>query len=201
MRGAIQVSIGFLIVMVISALVMIFMMGWLGNMFPQLTKITEYATQQAEDQMMNEFAEGSDTILATIPSQDTFAPEQLVPFKIGVRKTGEVDDSDIFTICIGKLTGSSCKMSGEDQGNELAYVSKDIDIGFYIPRTVRITERNDIRLSDARMQIGEVKAGLYGFRLYVCPHDTDDDSTPIDDLQCTGLEDSYGTYTFIVKID
>ena len=44
MRGGLQVSVGFLIIMVVSALVLIFIMGWLGALFPQLTRIGEYAT-------------------------------------------------------------------------------------------------------------------------------------------------------------
>ena len=94
---------------------------------------------------------------------------------------------------------------GED--DELAQVYTDTGIKFFIPRTVGITKRGEIALSDARMQIGdstEVDPGLYGFRVYVCAEpgvgNYAETSTKEDDWTCTGLGESYGQYTFIVEI-
>jgi hypothetical protein len=197
LKGAIQVSIGFLIVMVISALVMIFMMGWLSGMFPELTEISEYATAQAEQQMMNEFAKGGDTILATIPTQQTFAPGSLVRFKIGVRKTAAVDDKNIFTMCIGKLTGSTCVSAG-DGGTDKITVDPSIPITFEIPRNTQIKDRGDISLMPGVMEISSTtNPGLYSFRIYVCAEDA---SASIDALRCSGLTESYGQYGFIVEV-
>jgi len=193
-KGAIQVSIGFLIVMVISALVMIFMIGWLSNLFPQLTEISKYATAQAQQQMMNEFAKGGETVLATIPTQQTFAPGTLVPFKIGIRKTASVDDDHFFTVCIGKNTGTTC--NSPTSSSDLIQPDSSVNIQFILPGPQKIDERGQIALSEGRMQIGtDVPAGLYGFRIYACAH-----QQLTTGVSCTGLANSYGTYDFIIEV-
>ena len=96
-------SVSFLIIMVISALVMIFIMGWMSSLFPTLTRIGDYATSQAEQQMMNKFAEGLDVVLATIPYKEKFSPGSEVWFKIGVKKNAEVDEKDYFALCVGTM--------------------------------------------------------------------------------------------------
>jgi hypothetical protein len=191
MRGAIQVSIGFLIVMVISALVMIFMMGWLSSMFPELTEISEYATAQAEQQMMNEFAKGGDTILATIPTQQTFAPGSKIRFKVGVRKTASVDEKEIFTLCVGKMSGTTCTTPGD---NPVSISGDTSGVKFQFPATTKIVERNQIALMSGVMEIGpDVVSGLYGFRIYVCAEDNIGN-------KCGGLSESYGQYDFIIEV-
>ena len=189
LKGAIQVSIGFLIIMVISALVMIFMMGWLSSMFPELTEISQYATAQAEQQMMNEFAKGGDTVLATIPTQKTFAPGSKVHFKLGVRKTAEVDVEDYFHLCFGKMAATSCTKPGDSPVAET--VSK---IRFQFPAVTKITERGKTSLMSGIMEIPmDVTPGIYGFRIYACAS-TSPTGT------CSGLSASYGQYDFIVEI-
>ncbi len=191
LKGAIEVSIGFLIVMVISALVMIFMMGWLSGLFPQLTEISQYATAQAEQQMMNEFAKGGDTILATIPTQKTFAPGSKVRFKLGVRKTAEVDTKNFFSLCVGKMSDTYCAAPGD---SPQAAANDNSGILFQFPKTTKITERNQISLMSGIMEIpSTVKTGTYGFRIYACA--VDNANSP-----CSGLQNSYGQYDFIVEI-
>ncbi len=224
MKGAIQVSIGFLIVMVISALVMIFMMGWLSDLFPQLTDISTYATSQAERQMTTEFAKGGDRILATIPSQQTFPPGSKVSFKIGIRKTAEVDNSDYFALCVGKGTGIRCTSPPPEQGTFLID-DDDSGIKFQMSDIEKVSTRGEISISDALMEIGEVVPGTYRFKIYVCANSIDDleclsatgnvvpltspsckeivlktdiNGDPL--FKCNGLTGSYGDYSFIIQI-
>ncbi len=193
-KGAIQVSIGFLIVMVISALVMIFMMGWLSGMFPELTEISEYATAQAEQQMMNEFAKGGDTILATIPTQQTFAPGSKVRFKLGVRKTAEVDDQQYFSMCVGKMSDVYCKTPGDSPITVNGQTGSTTDIMFQFPAVTRIAQRGDISLMSGIMEIpSDVNTGTHGFRIYACAVDTAG-------APCQGLSTSYGQYDFIIEV-
>jgi len=197
MKAAISVSIGFLIIMVISALVMIFMMGCLSSLFPQLTQISKYATAQAQQQMMNEFAKGGEKVLATIPTQQTFAPGTLVPFKIGIRKTADVDNDNYFTVCVGKSTGTSCTSASASK--DLVQPDQKVNIKFMLPGPQKINERGQIALSEGRMQIGsDVQPGLYGFRIYSCAHEVS--TTGLSSLACTGLLQSYSTYDFIIEI-
>ena len=191
MKGAVEVAIGFLIVMVISALVMIFMMGWLGGMFPELTEISQYATSQAEQQMMNEFAKAGDTILATIPTQNTFAPGSRIRFKVGVRKTAEVDDYDYFALCFGQMSKIICTTPTD---SPVSITGDPSGIKFQFPAVTKITTRGDISLMSGIMEIPDtVTEGTYGFRIYVCEGSTGQ-------FTCTGLANSYGAYDFIVEI-
>ena len=192
MKGAIQISVGFLIIMVVSALVLIFIMSWLGQLFPQLEQITSYATQQAEQEMMNKFAEGGDTILATLPFKAKFQPGSEVHYKIGIRKTAEVDDDDYFALCIGRMDRTDCTTpTGENpvpiNGDNSKILSKFATV-------YKITERGKTGRGSAIMVIpSDTAPGIYGFRIYVCSG-----TTP--SLTCSGLANSYGVYDYITEV-
>lgn len=190
MRGGLQVSVGFLIIMVVSALVLIFIMGWLGQLFPQLTRIGEYATAQAEQQMMNEFAKGTDVILATIPYKERFSPGSEVHFKIGVKKTIMVDEYEFFSLCVGTMESTICKTPSQ-LTPEVVGAS---GIEFKFTPMTKIINRGDTQLLTAIMTIpGDVQPGTYGFKIYACPAQTEVHT-------CTGLRNSYGEFDFIVEV-
>ena len=190
MKGAIEVSVGFLIIMVVSALVLIFIMGWLGQLFPQLQQITRYATQQAEQEMMNKFAEGTDVLLATVPYRESFQPGSEVHFKIGAKKTASVDDYSYFTLCVGEMERTTCKTPSE----LTPIIVGGSGITFKFSPTTKINNRGDIKLLSAIMTVPkETKSGIYGFKVYVCPARTETET-------CNGLRGSYGQFDFIVEV-
>jgi hypothetical protein len=192
MKGAIQVSIGFLIIMVVSAIVLIFIMSWLGGLFPQLQQISTYATQQAEQEMMNKFAESGDKILATLPYKAKFQPGSEVHYKIGVRKTAEVDDDDYFSLCVGMMDKTTCTTPSGDSPVEVQGDSSGIQFKFATIQ--KITERGAIARGSAIMVIpSDTPSGIYGFKIYVCSGDS-----PAG--KCNGLKDSYGIFDFIVEV-
>ena len=190
MKGAIEVSVGFLIIMVISALVLIFMMGWLTPLFGQLQQITRFATTQAEQQMMDKFADGDDVILATIPYKEKFEPGSEVYFKIGVKKMARVDEDDFFAMCVGTMESNTCTTP-----SELTPITVGTSgIQFKFSPMVKIEERADIVRSSAIMTIpSDTETGIYGFKIYVCSGNNVN-------AKCTGLADSYGQYDFIVQV-
>ncbi len=195
-KGAIQVSIGFLIVMVISALVMIFMMSWIGGMFPQLTKISTFATTQAEQQMMNEFSKGDNVLLATVPYKEQFQPGSEVWFKIGVKKTGVDDADNFFSLCVGKMSGATCVTPSEENPSAVCSGNDDeCKITFKFSPLTKIINRNGIETMAAVMQIPAdgVDKGIYGYRIYVCASDKATDT-------CDGLQESVGQYDFLVQV-
>ena len=190
MKGAIEVSVGFMIIIVVSAIVLIFIMGWLGSLFPKLTQISEYASAQAEQQMMNKFAEGTDVILATIPYKEKFSPGSEVHFKIGIKKNADADTNNFFALCVGTMEGTTCKTPSEL--NPIAVGTSGIQFKF-TPIT-KIMTRGQTGLLTSVMTIPtEVKPGIYGFKIYVCPAQNER-------ATCSGLASSYGQYDFIVEI-
>jgi len=192
MKGAIEVSVGFLIIMVVSALVLIFIMGWLGGLFPQLQQITRYATAQAEQEMMNKFAEGGDIMLATLPYKEVFQPGSQVHFKIGVKKNTAVKDNDYFAFCVGKMDQTSCTSPAGE--NPVAVTGDTSKIQFKFPQVTKITETGDIGMMSAVMVIPrETKTGIYGFRMYTCS------GTSVS-VTCAGLANSYAQFDFIVEV-
>src|SRR4030042_5820230 len=123
MKGALEVSIGFIIIMVISALVLIFALSWLGGMWKQMTQISTYMTGQAVKQMTDSLRGGDDVILTTLPYSAegvTLPKSSVTSFKIGVKRTSQAESlggtawsgtgqgSGIFSLCIGKLDTPSC---------------------------------------------------------------------------------------------
>ncbi|MFH0956258.1 MAG: hypothetical protein V1813_00185 [Candidatus Aenigmatarchaeota archaeon] len=173
-KGSIEVSIGFLIVMIIAALTMIFIMGWMGQLFPTLQDIGDYATSNARTQMMEEFGKGAATILATVPNNKDFAPGSNVKFLIGVKKQASVDDKDYFNFCIATL--SSTDGCEPDTGTLVAAYDSDdtnnVDISgikFSFKPDIKLTNRGESDTVEAEMQIpGTVETDTYGYVIYVC---------------------------------
>jgi hypothetical protein len=203
MKGALEVSIGFIIIMVISALVLIFALSWLGGMWKQMTQISTYMTGQAVKQMTDSLRGGDDVILTTLPYSAegvTIPKNSITSFKIGVKRTTLAESlggtswsnpnqqgSGIFSLCIGKLDSQNCNYGSQVQGAT--------DIKFTYPQNLRITERGGIQMVDGDMSLG-TNAGsdsaIQGFRIYVCTSNS-----------CTGLADSklFGYTDFIVHIE
>lgn len=229
MRGAIQVSIGFLIVMVISALVMIFMMSWISGMFPQITKISEFATSQAQQQMINEFSKGNDVILATIPYEQKFQPGSEVQFKVGVKKMNVPDENNFFATCIGAMEAVTCVTTDRPTPMSVCDTNRDgvltpteaaagsvCGIQFKMDPNTRIDDRNDIKLLAATMVIPQkytvgsgdgatqydLDKGTYGYKIYVCssPTLTTGTGNNAQTFRCNGLTSSSGEYDFIVQV-
>jgi hypothetical protein len=196
-KGGIEVSIGFLIVMIVAALTMIFIMGWITNMFPVLQDMGTYATESARKQMMDKFAEGTTTVLATIPTNKQFSPGLNVRFSIGVKKSSTVKEGEnFFSMCIGKTGEEGCTMGSSVP--VAAPDDEDLGIKFQFSPMVRIDNRGDVKTDEAAMQItaGNTElTGLHGYTLYVCKSENSD-------YECSGLADEnyYGDYRFIVEI-
>ena len=190
MKGAIQVSVGFLIIMVVSALVLIFIMSWLGQLFPQLEQITTYATQQAEQEMMNKFAEGTDIILATVPYGEKFQPGSEVHFKLGVKKTTSVDEFEYFAFCVGTMETVTCTTPDELTPVPIG----DSGVSFKFAPVAKIIERDDIKRLSAIMTIPkDTDPGIYGFKVYAC-------AVTQPTSKCTGLTSSYGDFDFLIEV-
>ena len=135
---------------------------------------------------------GLDVILATIPYKQKFSPGSEVLFKVGSKKMAAVDEMDFFAMCVGKMDKTTCTTpSGE---NPVAVSDDSSGIRFKFPPMTKITNRGDISLSSAIMEIpSETDAGTYGFRIYVCAMEQ---ASGV----CNGLQDSYGSYDFIVQV-
>ncbi len=197
MKGSIQVSIGFLITMVIAALVMIFIMGWLNQIFPTLTRIGDYATNNAENEMMKKFAEGSDVVASTIPTKVSFQKGSEIEFIVGVKKTAAIDDeTDYFAIC-ASLSAETSTCSYPTPGEPMiAAAGDDSGILFLMPPTERIENRGQVGRFSVLMQIPpSTEAGFYSYRLFACGVDS---ASGV----CTGLSDENlaGETDFILRV-
>jgi hypothetical protein len=192
-KGSIEVSIGFLIVMIIAALSMIFIMGWMGQLFPTLQDIGDYATANARTQMMNEFGKGATTVLATVPNNKDFAPGSNVKFLIGVKKQASVDESNYFNLCVATLGSTDCEA---ETGTPVAAAEDTSGVLFSFQPTIALVKRGDTDTVEAAMQIpAGVAPDTYGFVIYACA------KTEIDD-KCTGISDAnyYGMYDFQITV-
>lgn len=169
--------------------------GIWGETLCTLKGCIESTTVLAEQQMLNEFVRGEDAILATIPtSHKSYHLNSITEFKIAVKKTVESGDAEYFSVCIGTQTSNSCKIQ-PSSGVDFAASGDDSGIIFnFITEPVRkITTVNDISILSASMEINEhVEEGIYGFRIYLCPLDDEDDTCRLDD--------SLGEYSFIFEV-
>ena len=107
-----------------------------------------------------------------------------------VKKTEEVDEFNFFSLCVGTMESTICKTpSGQ---NPTAVGNSGLEFKF-TPVT-KITNRGEIQLLTAIMTIpGDTQPGIYGFKIYVCPAQTEMSS-------CTGLGNSYGQFDFITEV-
>lgn len=203
MKGAVQVSIGFIIIMVISALVLIFALSWLGGMWNQMKQIGTYMTGQAIKQMTDSLRQGNDVILTTFPYSSegvTIPVGSTTAFKVGVKKTaGAVIGSqevDFFAICVSNLNDATCQSpTGTQMGVDLS------GIKLTFPSMLTIKQRGQIQMVDSDMTIpgtyDPVASGdIRGFRVFVCSASTSAG-------RCTGLGDPnlYGYTDFIIHIE
>jgi len=197
MKGALQESIGFIIIIVISALVLIFALGWLSGMWKQMTQISTYMTGQAIKQMTDSLRGGDDVILTTLPYQAegvTIPKGSITSFKIGVKRTADAETRSgqaalwkgYFSLCIGKLVDdNACSQSVTG-------------ISFTYPKDLRIMDRGGIQMVDADMTILSTypsSTNIEGFRVYVC-------AKSAAGLKCGGLSDEnlFGYTDFIIHI-
>ncbi len=195
-KGAIQISIGFLIIMVISALVMIFIMGWMGQIFPSLTRIGDYATSSAENEMMKKFTEGTDIVASTIPTRVTFQKGSQVEFIVGVKKTALIDDDiDFFTICVA--VSAELDDCTEPESVAVEAEGDDSGITFLMPPAERVERRGVVGRFSVLMDIPtDTDEGFYSYRIFACAKEDSDDA-------CTGLQDDdlAGESDFIVRVE
>jgi hypothetical protein len=198
MKGSIQVSVGFLIIMVVSALVLIFIMGWLGQIFPTLTRIGDYATNNAENEMMKKFAEGSDVVASTIPTRVAFQKGSEVEFIVGVKKTSAVPDTtNFFAICVASSAATS-GCNSPSVNTPIVSASGDFTskIKFLLPPTERVENRGDVGRFSILMQIpSDAPQGFYSFRILAC-------GLLGTSGTCTGMTDPnlVGETDFIVRV-
>jgi hypothetical protein len=217
MKGAIEVSIGFLIIMVISALVLIFIMGWLGQIFPTLTRIGDYATINAENEMMKKFSEGSDAVASTIPTKVNFQAGSEVEFFVGIKKTSEQKGSNWFRLCVAAgagttecaypKTANTAVAAAGDDGNDASGI-----VFLYAPEK-EITNVGEVGRVTVLMQIPSgTEDGFYNFRFFACGSETQDFPTDYDfdidsevsdgDVEswCTDVDHAFGDTDFIVRV-
>ena len=133
---------------------------------------------------------GTDVILTTIPYNGKFSPGSEVDFKIGVRKTAEVDTYNYFALCIGTIESMTCKTpSGADP---VAVGLSGIQFKFW--PVIKISNTNQTGILSLIMSIpADAKPGIYGFTIYVCPVENDNGT-------CSDLSSIYGESDFIVEI-
>ncbi|MBN1896307.1 MAG: hypothetical protein JW789_01085 [Candidatus Aenigmarchaeota archaeon] len=195
MKGAIEVSIGFLIVMVISALVMIFIMGWLNSIFPTLTRIGDYATSNAENEMMKKFSEGSDAVASTIPTKVNFAAGSEVEFIVGIKKTNEQKNSNWFKLCVVAGTNTDGCGAPEDANEEVSAAGdEESGIKFLFAPYKQIPNTGSVGRVTVLMRIPEGVEGFYNYRLYSCGAEN------LEEVVCEELGDSFGDTDFIVRV-
>jgi hypothetical protein len=188
-KGALQVSIGFIVVMVISALILIFALSWLGQMWSGMTSIGTYMTGQAQQKMMDELRGGNDVVLSTFPfSQEGELVERgkVISFMLGVKKDSEVEDYNVFTINIVGMNSDSSAVLGTD----VIFTYRDKVSIVPVGGTDMIKVDMTISSKDT------LKGKVYGFTAHVCKGNLAKPSSCV-----IGHGDYYGDTDFIIHVE
>jgi hypothetical protein len=182
-------------VILVIVIVAMFVWSWISRPIPPIAEVGSYGDPKVMSQMMNKFAEGTYTVLATIPTNKQFSSDSSVKFIIGVKKSSMVEDGKrFFQLCIGEVGEEGCMRAGP---TPLRIQGDGSGLMFAFQPVILLDKRGDTDTVGASMQIpaGTVP-GIYGYAIYACAKTSADDA-------CIGASDPdyYGMYEFNVTVE
>jgi hypothetical protein len=155
---ALNLSIGYIVTIIFAVVVIVLGLNFIIGMFSNITQISDYITNQAQQDMINSLRDTNDVVSTTFP-RSTGGVEvnknSIVSFDIGVKKTSDVEDINTFSINIEPISG--------DIPDNIEFTYRD---------RINIMERDEIKLTRVDMTIHSnvdlsVK-DVFGFVVYVC---------------------------------
>ena len=185
-KGAFQLSLSFIIVIVFAVIVLALAISWIQGIFPTVTDLTHKVTDVATERLLDDLTTGSGRVGIAAPAVTAWKRGETGSYAIGVRNVYSDKDTR-FSMNVyleeigGDLAGRSVSSFVTDVQKWLTF-SKDIFI-----------EKSSSETSDLIIRPpADASTGIYMFRVVVC------EAASCRDLNSGNL---YGSAQFTIEIE
>lgn len=185
-KGAFQLSLSFIIVVVFAVIVLSLAIAWIQGIFEVLNPLTHSVTDVARQELLDRIARSDSRVGIAAPDVTAWRRGDTGSYAIGVRNMA-TDRDKTYSMNIylevlgGDLSGRSVASYTNKVGKWLTF-SKDI----FVPKST--SETADVVIRPP----ADAETGIYMFRIVVC------DASSCQSLQSGNL---YGSAQFTLEIE
>jgi hypothetical protein len=187
-KGAFQLSLSFIIVVVFAVIVLALAISWIQGIFPGITELTHKVTDVARDELLGKIAEGDKRVGIAAPKITSWARGDTGSYAIGIRNIyPDMDKMFYINVYIDEMQSLGDADPSLAQRNTvrtwLTFSDKE-----FVPKSSSIT--SDIIIKPP----ATTNSDIYKFRVMVC-----------EAQGCRTLDDTpqnivYGTAQFALEI-
>lgn len=190
-KGAFQLSLSFIIVVVFAVIVLSLSIAWIQGFFPRIADLTHQVTDIAKDELLNRIAQSDSRVGIAAPDVTAWRRGETGSYAVGIRnihsdKQLQLSMNVYLEEIGGDLAGENVNAYKTAARNWLTFSGK-ASPGYSI-----ITEPSGRTTSDIVIQPPtDAKKGIYMFRVVVCEATT---------CQTIGSANLYGSAQFTLEI-
>ena len=185
MKGAFQLSMSFIVIVVIAVILLSLSVTFLTGIFEQINPLVNQVNQIARDKLLSELAESNNRVGIAAPAVTEWKRGETGSFAIGIRNK-ETDRSQRFTINV-KLDS----LGGALTGRRIADF-KDVERKWFTYTRSEVVQASESKTVDLTIKPNiDDLPGIYLFRAFVCTMDVQDcdiDSPSLYDSATFSLE-------------
>lgn len=172
-KGAINLSISFVVVVVLAVLILSLGIIWIQDLFGSITQLTDQVIATAKENLMSDITAGRKEMGVTLPATTGITPGQGASLEMIVKNTEVNQRCFYFAI---KLVGVDSVVSSAYFNNPdcttpscsgFAQIKQDVERWFLITPNVKSINGQALGSSKVTFKTGtDSKAGRYGFTAY-----------------------------------
>lgn len=102
-RGAIQISIGFVVIIVLAVLILTLGIGWVRSLFTTITEITTQVTDIAKQNLIQNLRKGDDKVMLTIPDKIRQRRGVAGQFGVGIKNVDNEGHCFYIDVSLGSV--------------------------------------------------------------------------------------------------
>lgn len=176
-KGAINLSIGFVVVVVLAVLILSLGIMWIQGMFGSITGLTDQVIAKAKTQLMSDITSGKKDMGVTIPALTKVPPSGGGDLEIILKNKDFNARCYMFdielvsvdsTVSSGYFNAPTCTGPGSAcQGGDFNVIKQDAERWFLITPNIMSADAQATVSSTVTFDVTEgSKAGRYGFSAY-----------------------------------
>lgn len=172
-KGAIELSISFVVIVVIAVLILSLGIIWIQNIFGSITELTDQVIEKAKENLMSDITAGRREMGVTLPSLTKVTPGQGASLQMILKNTEVNQRCFYFAI---KLVGVDSVVSSAYFNNpdcatpscpDFAQIKQDVERWFLIAPNVKSVGGQALGSSEVTFDTNtDTKAGRYAFTAY-----------------------------------
>lgn len=184
-KGAIQISLGIIVVVVFSVILLSLLLSWVYGIFDPFTEITHKVTDVARQELLSKLAQAGGRVGIAAPAITEWKRGETGSFALGIRNSDPANDNT-YSINVyleqlgGALAGTPASSLDQEVASWLTFSDKEfVEAGGSKSTNIIIKTKPD------------AQTGIYLLRVVVC------DAASCVDLNSPNL---YGSAQFAIEI-